>query len=162
VWGALLSTITLLWNLYRDFASRPKLRLFAGFGTSAGPIAFGSNPNPYLTVTIANVGRRPITIIRCALTEKDKSGRLFGVEQLPRTIAESETFVVLAHAWDVTEKLDCIVVNDSSGREWKIPGKPLLEQRDRFAVSALEGLPPVVMPKMAQAPDQAKELASES
>lgn len=58
VWGAIVSTIALTWNIIRDIRDKGKLKLNAFIGKMF--------PDPkdkdYLVVTIANVGRRPIFV----------------------------------------------------------------------------------------------------
>lgn len=71
VWGAILSSITFGWSLYRDFRDRAKIKLSAelrrivqradgAFFTSAPDLPVqGAGERPFVVVSVVNVGRRP-------------------------------------------------------------------------------------------------------
>ena len=78
IWGAILSSITFAWNLFRDLRDRPRVRLKGTLGQlvtdTVGRLHFGSmkfierltdkDPNEptQLKLTITNTGRRRVRI----------------------------------------------------------------------------------------------------
>ena len=71
-WGAILSSVTFGWNLYRDLTDRARLKLTAhvrkiGFGTNgamfaASPDSAVSPPTDelYVVMSVVNIGRRQV------------------------------------------------------------------------------------------------------
>ncbi len=65
VYGALVGTASLAWNIYREVSNRGGLRIVVGIGNLhvSGP-SFGIEPEPFqrdqLMFTVTNVGRRAI------------------------------------------------------------------------------------------------------
>lgn len=63
IYGTIVSTVALMWNIFRDSLDRPKVKLEA----MIGQIYPDHTDRDYLFLTITNVGRRPVLIKGCML-----------------------------------------------------------------------------------------------
>lgn len=65
IYGAILSTIAIGWNIYNNLQDRPKIKISTKFGFMAGD----NSEKTFLFIKAINRGRRPITLssvgIRC-------------------------------------------------------------------------------------------------
>jgi hypothetical protein len=60
IWGAVVATIVAVWNIYKDFLKRHRVKVSAGF-----QIMFAGDGSPkedVFTVTVTNLSDRPTTI----------------------------------------------------------------------------------------------------
>ena len=59
IWGALLSSIAIGWNIYRDLTKKGKLRVVCYIGNIIDEIS-GVNETEYLVWNVTNIGQEPI------------------------------------------------------------------------------------------------------
>lgn len=101
IYGAIVSTFAVAWNVYRDSHDRARLELstIVGFAIKDGIVSYafalekwpeqfrGSSPELFLTIT--NVGRRPVVVQGWAIqTDRKKTGNdnfIYRLTALPRT-----------------------------------------------------------------------------
>jgi hypothetical protein len=141
IYGAIVSTFAVAWNIYRDSHDRARLELstMVGFLTTGGnqhnivahgfalekwPEQFkGSSPELFLTIT--NVGKRPIVVQGWAIqTDRKKTGNdnfLYKLTALPKALKEGE------YAVERTSDLSLLVDGakriyawDSAGKKWAL------------------------------------------
>ena len=58
LWGAILSTIAITWNIFRDVNDKGKLKIDA----MIGKMVPDHTDKDYLVITITNIGRRPVLV----------------------------------------------------------------------------------------------------
>jgi len=159
IYGAIVSTFAVGWNIYRDSRDRARLELatMVGFLTKGGnqqtivshafalekwPEQFkGSSPELFLTIT--NVGRRPVVVQGWAIqADRRITGNdnfLYKLTVLPKALKEGE------YAVERTSDL-LLLVNgakkiyawDSAGKKWALPRHKFrrLQQEIRSGQSA--------------------------
>ncbi len=125
VWGAVVGTVSLLWNLRRDKkdAARVSVRVFWGITGFAGTEA-------HLSVLATNTGRRQIVLTNWGITKLDTEGSEVSFEavpasgEFPRKLDEGEQ-ALFRGADDVEEAskdLRRAWVQDSTGKMWYASG----------------------------------------
>ncbi len=124
IWGAIVSTVAVVWNVFRDLNDRTKLSVRVSISRMV--------PDPtnrdYLVVTMTNIGRRPVMIkswgAEFAKKSEGKPFALFIPRQLPKLIAESEYHMEWSHdLQSLRPEIKSIFVVDSSDKHWKAPKK---------------------------------------
>jgi hypothetical protein len=144
IYGAIVSTFAVAWNVYRDSHDRARLELstMVGFLTKDGnqqnivahafalekwPEQFKSS-SPELFLTITNVGRRPVVVQGWAIiTDRKKTGNdyfRYKLTVLPKALKEGE------YAVERTVDLSLLVDGakriyawDSAGTKWALPNR---------------------------------------
>lgn len=67
IWGASLSTILLLFEIYKHFSDRVKLKVTVRGGYKVHPSNTPYGDMNLITISVANYGRRPVTLSKAAL-----------------------------------------------------------------------------------------------
>ena len=125
-YAAIVSTASLLvsaWSAWRDRA-RLVITARSGYHLQNPPPGY-SEEKIYLTVSVANRGRRPVTIQKVWLTQKDskrKSGLLLhdSIRQGSAELAEGKKVdYLLDQAGLDLDTLRGVVAEDLTGRLWK-------------------------------------------
>ncbi|MBI4489060.1 MAG: hypothetical protein HY694_08230 [Deltaproteobacteria bacterium] len=95
VWGAIVSTIALTWNVIRDRHDRGILKL----NTMIGKMYPDHTDRDYVVLTITNVGRRPILVMSWGWIKKGRKGDGFLVKtsQFPKMLKEGEYHIEFTH-----------------------------------------------------------------
>src|SRR5437764_12787823 len=106
LWGALLSTFAMGWNLYRDWLDRAKLQLSAQVRRLSmsedgqmfavkHDIPVPATEQLYIMTTVVNVGRRPVVWKgwggRYHKKQNEKSGFTIIGRNLPKMLQEGES-----------------------------------------------------------------------
>lgn len=140
IWGASLSTFALGWNFYRDLLDRPKLYVTAALSRLAVgedkkvyavkhdlPV-MGTSTQVFLMLSVTNVGRRPVMLKawggrwRSPVNGKKEFILLAG--DMPKMLREGEFHQEpIPDLNAVSERVKCLCVWDSSGKEWKVPNR---------------------------------------
>ncbi len=119
-YGAVVSSIALLWNILRDAKDKPKIIL----DVEIGIIVPVQNKKKYIFVTITNVGRRPV-IVKELKGVKTKLINLpyvlIATKQLPKILNEGEYIQETIHDLNWLDNIEKIYIKDSTGREWYLP-----------------------------------------
>jgi|GEM_PF-5947240 len=118
IWGAVVSTIALTWNIILFYKNKANIKVEAG-------IMLDENRNEFFVVTITNIGKRPALINSVNLKEINSKNNIFITPQnLPRKLNESERHV---EYYDCVEKfqneIEKIWLNDSTGKNWYVRKK---------------------------------------
>lgn len=145
MWGAVTATFAVGWNLVRDLKDSGKLRVDAMVGKMLGD----TSKRWYLTITVTNVGRRPILLqglfifkrqrwlddfwtYRVAKYRVRKPYALLPLKQGPKMLTEGEFHTELLEDFSFVDgELAGIGAIDSGGREWLLKGKRLRFLVDR-------------------------------
>ncbi|MBP7748485.1 MAG: hypothetical protein KA383_20410 [Phycisphaerae bacterium] len=136
--GAVTGIISLLWNIRRDLADRPKVQVTASEnfllpydGASEDDLA-----RTYVVITAVNAGRRPVTINGFCFVQSDgqhavlapdfttRSGML--CDRLPKELAEGQAAkcVMPSEIFD-RAMVKKFFVGDTVGRHWYSAAFPL-------------------------------------
>lgn len=126
VWGALVSTVALTWNVIRDFRDKGALK----FDAMIGKIYPDHTDRDYLVINITNIGRRPVLVKGLGAMKNKKvptpRGLLLAPRGLPKMLKEGEYHMEFTHDFRfLADEIDKIYVWDSTGREWRLPSKVL-------------------------------------
>jgi hypothetical protein len=134
VWGAIISTAAMAWNLARDLGNRGKLHVMCYPGKVYG------SPNPLdkgvkLVYRVTNVGRQPIVVTTIGgAIAKDRHFLIQFRGECPRTLQPGD--YLLEYSSDLSVLDDrpiALWAIDSTGKHWKVPKKNLrwlLEQHE--------------------------------
>ena len=139
IWGAVLSSITFGWNLFRDVRDRPDVKLKGTLGQlvtdAVGRLHFGSmnfiegqtdnDPNvpTQFKLTITNTGRRRVRVEGWAgIRGRGMPKALHLSRGLPKMLEEGESHEELTDEplKILGDDVKRIVAWDSAGREWKL------------------------------------------
>lgn len=142
VWGAILSSITFGWSLYRDLRDRAKIKLSAelrrivqradgAFFTSDPDLPIqGASEKLFIVVSVVNVGRRPMRWkglggkYRRAVNGRD--GFLISARYLPKNLQEQEQhdeFFDFEPPFDqdlASGQVKRLYIWDVAGRKWSV------------------------------------------
>jgi hypothetical protein len=147
VWGAVLSSITFGWNLYRDLLDRARLKVEAqvrrivrspdGRWYQVKPdlgIA-GASDQLFVVMNVTNIGRRPVQWQgwggKHIKPERDKDSFTIVPTQLPKMLAEGETHSDLTRELmaDV-ENIQSLFIWDAAGKKWYVSRKCLRKLKE--------------------------------
>ena len=128
LWGTVVSTIALSWNIIRGFQDRRKLKVEAAIGFMLP----GDTQKKYFYVVITNIGRRPIFICRYGAFLKKKKGEkgkpaaMVIARDLPKMLKEGENHIEYTDDLSLFSRtIKDIHVGDSTGKNWKASRKNL-------------------------------------
>jgi hypothetical protein len=128
IWGAVVSTVAVLWNIIRDSQNRTKVRVHAMIAVSAGRVR---SPGPkVLAVEITNVGRHAVVIKGIASDSGKKSGHanVAVTTHIPRRLEAKDSVVEpLIDFGFIGPTITRLYAWDSTGKYWYLPKKQLAE-----------------------------------
>ncbi len=122
IYGAILSSILLVWNVYRDLTDRGKLRVYCYIGnliSSAGLL----DKNDYLVYSVTNVGRRPILVTHVGGKRKKDEFADFIIitDKLPKMLNPGEFHLEYSPDLSVLDDdLVCLHALDSLNNSHKV------------------------------------------
>ena len=122
LWGALLSSIAVGWNLYRDLSEKGKLRVtcYVGCTIEGGKL----DPNKYLFWNVTNIGRTSILVKSIGGKNKDDTAFFIKESCLPKMLKPGEYIIESVADFSVlSENLKSLNAYDSLGREFKASRK---------------------------------------
>jgi hypothetical protein len=128
IWGAVVSTVAVLWNIARDALNKPKVTLKGMIAHTPGS---GSLPRPVvLAVEITNVGKQAV-VIKGLASDNGKNGTKGGVLMNPRRLpcrleAKDSAIEELSFTF-LHPGVTRLYVWDSTGKHWYLPKKRLEE-----------------------------------
>jgi len=137
IWGAVLSTIGIVWNLYRDLSDRGRLRVtcyLANIVSEAGQ----ADPKDYLAWAVVNVGRRPIVVQHLGGINEEKRFliRPWNTD-LPKKLAPGESLTGYTPELSVLgKKLKHLTALDATGKYHKAPRKQVRALKREYAEAA--------------------------
>ena len=133
VWGAVVSTVAIAWNVWRDVGDRAKLSVICYVGVMIDPMNSGNRPLR-LIWKVTNVGRKAAVLTHIGGAYEKRTNFMVKVMDLPKTLQPGEYYLGYANDLSILkQKPIAIWAIDSLDRYWKIPRKmlkALLERRD--------------------------------
>lgn len=132
IWGAVVATIALVWNIVRDVRDRPRLsvRCFVGRLIEVGVGNARENPREYLIYRVTNAGKLPIVVTHLC-GSLDGGGHYFvNSDKVPRQLGPGEYLLAECYPWlEMGAKLKRLYVSDAEGRNHFAPRKQSSEVR---------------------------------
>ena len=166
IWGALVSTVALIWNIFRSLKDRGRIRVSANI-TSISRNEFEKQDTPLskallknvapeakaidrLRITLFNTGKRPITVIELRMIYSEKGqipvwdmtvgysefGRIF-THDFPKVLSEGEYHIDELSPHIVDDSLTAIYAKDAKGYIYTLPKKELRRLKDQAIYSTL-------------------------
>jgi ABC-type antimicrobial peptide transport system permease subunit len=131
IWGAIVSTAAMTWNIVRDIRDKGKLKIDVVIGKeilidNAGKIMQGHTDEKQLVISITNVGRRPVLVKGWGGMLKNNQGFFVPSRKLPQMLKEGE--YLLDYTSDLSilsQNLKTIYVWDSADKKWAVSRKNL-------------------------------------
>lgn len=124
-YGAIVATLSLVVSGYVAIRDRVRVRVEArpNFRVMGAQSEYDPEKN-YICVTVANIGRRPVTIGSVALIRKGETGRYLllsdSVREGARELSEGESTTYIAEQDELDHRnVSGVVAYDQSGRQWK-------------------------------------------
>jgi hypothetical protein len=135
IWGAVVSTIALAWNIIRDRKDRRDVKV---------SIAIQKSPrrdSVKFSFIVTNTGTRPVLIRKAwGLFKKEyqdgedtKCGELFQESKSP-VLNEADSIYIESNVFlEHIQKLDSVFLEDSMGNKWDVPKRHLDNIRTSLA-----------------------------
>ena len=127
-WGAVVSTIAIVWNIRRDFLDRGRLKVNCYHGC----IVSGESRSPtYLVFHVTNVGRRDVQLTTIGGELSSDTHFLvplpgtINAQQLPRRLKPGEIYMGYAEPKVLDENPRNLWAIDSLNNYWKFPRRSL-------------------------------------
>lgn len=141
IWGALASSVTIGWNLYRDMSDTGRLRVHCFIGKIVG----SSEASPdidYLAYSVTNTGKRPIMVTNVGGRHRE-ANFIISPRNLPRMLGPGEYFTEWTEDLSKLNKnLVSLFASDSLGKEWSVNKKALRKLlSDATQISAMRNPP---------------------
>ncbi len=86
IYGAVVSTLALVWHVYRDVTDRGRLRVQCYIGNLVGGVG-PPDSQDYLTYKITNIGRKPVMVTHAGGQYKGERGFMVIPRSLPLATA---------------------------------------------------------------------------
>ena len=125
IYGAILSTLVLLWDIIKYCKDKPNLRVQANHRILAGP----RMSERKIGIDMINKGKRSITIVASGFkldTESDKNMATLFDPNLPRQINEGQRRTTFANPDEIDlNKILYAWARDATGKEYRSKKHPL-------------------------------------
>ena len=121
IYGAVVSTLLLLFDVFKYFNDKPKITVKATPSLSFE----NSYEKKKISIKIVNSGRRPATISYCGLQLKDAHNQVIDTN-LPKQLLPNESYI--SYSDFIESDADNIIyacVKDAMGREYRSKKWPL-------------------------------------
>ncbi len=123
-YAAVVATGAFVVNAYNAWRDRARLVVSArsGYQVTPGPHPYSPDAT-YISITVANPGRRPATVERVWLTVRGKKGGLLAHDSLiggARKLEEGTSTSYMVNQSELNlEDLESVCASDQSGRTWR-------------------------------------------
>ena len=121
IYAAILSSVAILWNLYRDITNRGRLRVNCYLGELVVP-GMPKVEGDLLVYNVTNVGRKPVVVTHVGGARGDKHFMITpNVTAWPKALGPGE--YVLEYTKDLSvldDKLRFLAAWDSLGRVYRV------------------------------------------
>jgi hypothetical protein len=139
VWGAVLSTGTLAWTIYRELDRRGRLRVQCYIGHIVGDPTF-SPKKRWLVWNVTNIGKEPVVLTHIGGNHGANAFIVNTRERMPVTLKPGEYFTSQSDDLSVLrEGLVYLCAHDSLGRIYKAPQKVVDGLKKKYASGAYDG-----------------------
>ena len=125
VWGAVVSTIAIIWNIVRDREDRGKLKVMCYPGQLVGGIE--PDEKTYLVYHVTNVGRRSVVVTHIGGAFADDQHFMIPNTRarLPHTLKPGEYLSECTDISILDESPQALWAIDSLGKHSRLPRKAL-------------------------------------
>src|SRR5215470_11503322 len=123
VWGAVVSTTAILWNIIRDVRKRAKLsvKCYVGKIVTAVPTF---NQGPRLVWNVTNTGGEAVVLTHIGGSQGGDMRFMIDTKDLPKTLEPGQYYLGYSNNLDLLgEPLEDLWAIDSLNRHWKISKK---------------------------------------
>lgn len=131
IYGAVLSTIVMIWNIRRDVNDRAEIKV------NAKPVKrwfMDDAYAEYISVELANTGKRPISILEIyyKIGKEIILAQLSKSQDLPKELGEGQFFSTDIMKEDIVDlgKVEFFIAKDSRGITYKSKRYPLKSTDD--------------------------------
>ena len=125
IWGAILSTLVLIWDVIKYYKDKPSLRVQANQRALVGPL----KSEHKIGIDMINEGKRPITVVASGFkldTESDENTATVFDPGLPKQIDEGQRYTTFVNPETIdTSKILYAWARDATGQEHRSKRHPL-------------------------------------
>ncbi len=125
IYGAILSTLVLLWDVVKYYKDKPRLRVQANHRVLVGPL----KSEQKIGIDMINEGKRPITIVASGFkldTDSDENTATVFDPGLPKQIDEGQSYTTFVNPETIdTNKILYAWARDATGRAHRSEKHPL-------------------------------------
>lgn len=129
IWGAVVSTIALGWNIRQGIRDRSRLKVQCSLGRFVAmdvPSSAPQDPTLYLVYRITNTGKYPVVVTSVGWTLKDGSHFVVNGRALPRKLGPGEYVMEKAIGWQgLLPRARALWALDAEDREYRFAWRPL-------------------------------------
>jgi hypothetical protein len=125
IWGAVVATIAIVWNIRRDLVDRGKLKVVCYIGQIVGSGVGPTDPTRRLVYNVTNIGRRSVIVTHIGGKLTADTNFMVPNAKVPRTLQPGEYFNEYCDLSVLHDKPQELWALDSLGKYWKIPRKQL-------------------------------------
>jgi hypothetical protein len=133
IWGALLSTLAIGWNLYRDLSDRGKLRVSCYIGLIVQE-GVGIEKEDLLFWNVTNIGRQPVLLTNIGGQTEDSHFTVKTHQPLSMMLQPGEYFTDYVDDYSNIDikNLKALTATDSVGKTYQVSRKQLKEVKERL------------------------------
>ena len=132
IWGVVLSSFTLGWNLYRDFLQRGRLRVTCYIGQTFGDPTI-SHEKRLLIWNVTNIGKEAVVLTNIGGSFGETAFVVNTRDPLPRTLGPGDYFTGFSDDLSVLKpELQNLCAHDSIGRVFKASRKAVKELKRKY------------------------------
>ncbi len=125
VWGAVVSTVAIGWNVWRDLNDRAKLDVICYVGQLVDTLGL-EDRRFRLAYRVANAGRRSTVLTHIGGSLRNGKHFMINTTDLPRTLQPGDFYLGYSNDLSVLDdKPTALWAIDSLNHYWKIPKKTL-------------------------------------
>lgn len=125
VWGALLSTAAIAWNVGRDLTDRGRLWVSCYFALLMGGVD-RPDDRVKLVYNVTNTGRRPMVVSNIGGTLHKPTQFVINCRgPLPRNLQPGDYFLEYIDDLPDFHKVTALWAVDSLGKHWRVPRRQL-------------------------------------
>ena len=133
IWGAVVSSVAIGWNLYRDIIQRGRLRVSCYIGKLVDEVT-GIDPNNYLVYNITNIGKEPVMLTHIGGALQKNHFMIKSRHQIPMTLKPGEYILEYSHDLSILgEDLKHLWAIDSLDRKYKAPRKQVKRLKREYS-----------------------------
>lgn len=134
IYAAVLSSLTLGWNLYREYIHHGRLRVICFVGNIVGDAVISSNKQ-WLIWRVTNIGKEPVVLTHVGGSFGQTAFIIDSREPLPITLEPGQYFSSQTDDFSaLDERLKYLAAYDSLGRIFKAPKKMTRELKRKYAL----------------------------
>ena len=128
IWGSVLATIAIGWNLIRAYRKRTRVTVSCSIRHIVEP-GVGVTATNQLYWHMVNAGAKDVFITHVCGKMKEKPKEFLVPDFTPQRLKSGDYSQHIASEYPNPNDIACLYVSDSLGRKWKAPRRNLKEIR---------------------------------